>query len=689
MKRIFFVLLWTLSLTPLFAGITTYTFTSAKWASTPSGWTSNKDASDYGAGRTYTDGSLHMAGASVKTGSTGAGATSTDVFTDVRRVTINFCQNSSKGKGVIHVQVGSNPERTITVHKPNSGQGDLNRDSMILYTTPQTGKIKFRVECTENAINIHSISIRSAAGGSSSFTMDTYQLVTDINQIKDSDQVIFGVHKAGVNYIMGYFDEWESVNNIHAIKGKYTTDRASVDPDDRAIYTLRIAELNGKTAYIFQDEIRYEEAYLVASGGKTKNRLAVWDDVVDTKTYGNYGFWDIAFESGEAVITNLGNSLSKIIQYNASDNIFACYKDRSQTPVCLYRRTSAIGDVAAIVAPMVNFGTTIEQNGKRIITVDANKLTQDISAQLVKGDVFQLSASTIDRDGDMLTISYEAVATAGHYVDTLVLRSGETESRTAIVLNRINPMTIQEVAQAEDYTVVYLKDVVVTKKFDHYIYVRDATGSMLIFDRVDGQTGKRYGAKLNNSGDSISGVTGRFINYFGVPEISPSEQFKIGKNTEIEPEKAPAVIDSADVCRYLVLDSAVVESWTELTYKGKKYAVQNKFNLPSFTKDIPTRTYAVVSYDYDVVTLYIIQQETYPEPEPEDPDDPDTPDPEDPDQPDPENPDQPDPENPDTPGDQALDETPVVGRARLILHEGVVLVQTAEGVYTLQGEKIL
>ena len=83
MKRIFFVLLWTLSLTPLFAGITTYTFTSVKWASTPSGWTSDKDASDYNAGRIYADGTLHMAGASVKTGSTGAGATSTDVFTDV------------------------------------------------------------------------------------------------------------------------------------------------------------------------------------------------------------------------------------------------------------------------------------------------------------------------------------------------------------------------------------------------------------------------------------------------------------------------------------------------------------------------------------------------------------------------------------------------------------------------------
>jgi hypothetical protein len=297
------------------------------------------------------------------------------------------------------------------------------------------------------------------------------------------------------------------------------------------------------------------------------------------------------------------------------------------------------------------------------VEINANRLTQDITASLKHGGVFSLSSDKLDRDGDRLTITYDAAP--GHYTDTLVLESGTVRSETAVLLQLLRPLSVAEAVQSEDHAVVYLNEVVVTKKYDNYIYVRDETGSMLLFDRVDGQTGKRYGAKLNTSGDSISGVTGRFINYFGVPEISPSEQFKIGKNTEITPDKAPAVIDSADVCRYLVLDSAVVESWTELTFKDKKYAVQNKFNLPSFTKDIPTRTYAVVSYDYDVVTLYIIKQETYPEPDPEDPDE------------------------PDTPSDQALNEMPVIPHARLILHDGVVLVETAEGYYTLQGEKIL
>jgi len=652
MKKILVLLSLFIVPLSLSAGIITYTFTSAKWASTPSGWTSDKDA--YGYTPYYTDaqGLQYGGGVSVKKTQSGAGATSNDVFTDVRRITFNFSQNKSGGKGVIYVQVGSNTPDSIVVVRPTDGKGDYTRDSMITFATPQTGKIKFWIKCTENAINMNMISIRSASGGSSVFNMPTYQLVTDVNQLQDSDQVIFGVHKDGVNYIMGYFDEWNSVNNIYAIKGRYSADRSTVEEDESAVYTLRITELDGKKAFIFQDELRYEEAYLVASGGQTKNRLALWTDIVDKNTYGNYGYWDIAIENGgEAVITNKGNSKSKIIQYNASNNptIFACYADRSQTPVCLYRRVEATGDVAAIVAPFVNFGTTIKQSDKRTITINANKLTQDITATLVKGDIFQLSTVTLDRDGDALTISYSDIAAAGHFIDTLVLQSGSIEKRVAILLNRINPLTVKEAVKSEDHAIVYLNDVTVTKKYDNYIYVRDETGSMLLFDRGDGVSGKRYGADVK-AGNKLSGVTGRFINYFGVPEISPTEKFNFTKDTEVEPETAPADIDSADVCRYLVLENAVVHDWTSLTYNGKKYAVLNKFNLSAFTKDVPTRTFVIVSYDHDVVTLYIVKQEN---------------------------------------ATGIENNNFRSAERRLIMRDGIIMVETEKGLYTLQGEKIL
>ena len=674
MKKIFLAILMAslsplaLSLSPLMAGITTYTFTSLKWASkvgatvcdgTTDGWVCDKEATEYTAGRTDSEGRLYSCGVGVKKGTSGAGATSVIAFEDVRRITFNFCQNSSNGKGTIFVKIGDNEPQSITVNKPAaSGQGIYNRDSIISFETSQSGKIKFWVECTENGIYINTISIRSSSGGSSPFTMDTYQLVTDVTQLEDSDQVIFGVYKEGVNYIMGYFDEYESANNIHAIKGRYSSDRSQVDADDRAIYTLRKADLNGHACYIFQDELRYEEAYLVASGGQTKNRLAVWTDVVSEKSYGNYGFWDITIENGgEAVITNLGNSKAKIIQYNAANNptLFACYADRSQTPVCLYRRVEAMGDIPAIIAPLVNFGTTIESTGSRTIEVNANKLTQDISVSLKQGNVFSVSSASLDRDGDLLTVRYDVAlpngeCKEGRFIDTLLLTSGEVQTEVQVLLHFLCPLTVAEAVQSEDHAVIYLNDVTVTKKYDTYIYVRDETGSMLLFDRGDGVTGKRYGADVK-AGDPLSGVTGRFINYFGVPEISPSEQFKIGQNKEVLPEPAPAVIDSADVCRYLVLDSAVIKGWTEMTYKGKTYAIENKFKLSSFDKDVPTRTNVIVSYDYDVVTLYIVSQERY--------------------------------------APQGLNETSANGHgARLIMRDGVVVVETEKGLFSLDGKAL-
>lgn len=646
------------------AGVTTYTFTSKTWASkvgatvcdgVTDGWKCDQEAYEYSAGRTAADGRLYSCGVGVKTSTSGAGATSVQTFQGVRRVTINFCQNSSKGKGTIYIQVGENDPQSIVVNRPAvSGEGVYNRDSIVLFEAPQDGDIKFWVDCTENGIYINSISIRSASGGSSVFTMDTYQLVTDVTQLQDSDQVIFGVYQEGVNYIMGYYDEFESVNNIHAIKGRYTADRMQVDADDRAVYTLRIADLNGEIAYIFQDELRYEEAYLVASGGQTKNRLALWTDVVSEKSYGNYGYWDIQIENGgEAVITNLGTSRSKIIQYNAQNNptLFACYAERSQTPVCLYRRVEAMGDVAAIIAPMVNFGITTETSGAKTIEINANLLSEDIQVTHTNTQFFSLSSELLDRDGDVLTITYN-VTQAGHYTDTLLFMSGDVQTTALVLLHVENMKTVREAVESVDHAVVYLKDVVVTKKYDNYIYVRDTTGSMLLFDRGDGVTGKRYGANLK-AGDPLSGVVGRFINYFGVPEISPTEQFRVGTNSEVLPEQAGVSIDSADVCRYMVLDSAVVNGWTELVYNGKTYAVENKFKLASFITGVPTRTCVMVSYDYSVVTLYIVKQDTYSEPQ-----------------------------GFDTIGTSAF-------KNRIIERNGILYVETEQGLYTLQGEKVI
>lgn len=619
MKKYILLILITLSCS-VRAGMTTYTFTSADWRSrvdasvcdgVTDGWISDKDGYSYSSGNIYADGSLNNCGVSVKTSTTGAGAHSVVSFDAVERVTFNFCQNSSKGRGTIYVQVGDGSVDSIVVTKPAySGAGTLNRDSVIRVAGTPSGVIRFWVKCTENAININSITIHSHEGGSSPFTRDTYRLVTSTEELRDSDQIIIGVAAAGIDYAMGYFDETVSQNNIHAIRARYGQGRTTIDADDRAVYTLHQTVTEGDTVYTIVDEIRYETAYLVASGGQTKNRLALWDRPT-SPNYGDYGLWSIAIApDGRATIMSRGTSLGKYIQYNAQNNptLFGCYaQPGAQTAVAIYRRVAALGDTTAIVAPLVNFGTSLDMAGERTVEVNAHGLTDSISVSLADGSAFSVSDSQLSSEGDMLTIRYQ-VSEAGHYRDTLVLRSGSVETKVLVLLHVEQRLTIAAAKEQADYCMTYLSDVVVTKKYDRYIYVRDETGSMLLYDVGDGLTGKRYGSGLSN-GDVLRGVVGRSMNYYGVPEISLTQALTVLPAVACLPEKAGETIDSTDVCRYLQLDSAVVAlDGMSVSYGGRDYPLTDKFNIGAL---IPLRAMSltcIVSWDWDTLQLYPIEQ---------------------------------------------------------------------------------
>jgi len=599
------------------AGITTYTFTSEKWASQvgatkcdgkTDGWVSDKDASSYSAKQPY----VSAVGAKVETGASGAGATSVKEFNKVRKITINFAQNSSKGKGVVFIQVGDNNPDSLIINKPaKSGEGSINRDSDIIITGEPSGKIKFWIKCTENAIYLNTLTVRSQDGGSP-FTQASYQLVTDVKQLKDSDQIIFGVAKS--DYIMGYFDEYVSKNNIAAIKGKYTDDRQTVAENEAAVYTLWLMqhEVTGDSFYVFVDEIRYEQAFLVASGGATKNRLAIWDDYTSS-AYGDYGVWDVDIDvNGEATIMSMGTSKGKYMQLNGGSPtgpIFACYQNQNYEKVCLYRRVEAIGDSAAIVAPMCNFGVvTISGDiatGSKTIQINANKLTEDISCTLKNGSTFSLSSATIDRDGDNLTISYK-VSAAGKYIDTLVLTSGTVKTEALIILDVQPVRTIAEVTTMEDYATVYLNPVVVTKKFNKYVFIRDETGSMLIWDATNPKTGKPYAQDLKN-GDQLIGVQGVYQNYFGVPELSPTAAWTVAAKSVVTNPDTVLTVDSADVCRYVCMERVTVEN---SLWQG--VPVVNAFQTGEVIEDVSTTLDAIVMIDHDILQLWVVKQDYTP-----------------------------------------------------------------------------
>ena len=623
MHRILPLIVFILFSSTLLADITTYRFVSKEWKSEMNattcdgktdGWVCDKAAYEYSEGYKDAQDRIYSRGVSVKTSTSGAGATSIVAFEEVDAIEINFCQNASKGKGSIYVQIGNHAVHELVINCPPKSMGQYNRDTTILLTTPETGQIRFWVNCTENSITINTLTIYNGGSTSGTPTEGGFQLVTDVNQLKDNDEIIIGVHKPGVDYIMGYYDEYKSQNNIHAIHGKYSEDRMQVAANDDAIYTLHRTELDGNIVFYIEDNIRYESAYLVASGGKTKNKLTLWDKLYDSGTYGNYGYWDISIAyDGQASIMNLGNSLGKYLQYNASNSptLFSCYAEQSQTPVAIYRRVEPLGDTMAIIAPMTNFGSVLLHGqpltSQRTITINGHRLNEDISAHLKQGCSFQLSTNSISKNGGKLTISYQ-VEEAGNYIDTLVLTSGEIRCEALVLLQAIAPMTISQAVQLDEYETVYLDSVVVTKKFDSYIFIRDTTGSMLIYDTGDG-TGHRYGAGLSN-GHVLRKVVGRYSNYYGVPELLPTEAWQVeNKIVECLPEELTISIDSADVCRYVRINHVVVnENNLATTSIINEIEVKDAFNT-GLIYDVNTTMDAIVMFSWDNLQLWCVSQE--------------------------------------------------------------------------------
>lgn len=607
-NRISTLILFLMSVLCVHAGITTYTFTSATWASRvgtektdlkTDGWVSQKDAYGYESSSNPN----FQTGVKVTAAYSGAGAISVRSFTAVRRLTFNYA-TTTKGVGYIRVQIGDNNPIDSVV-----AISTANHDVTIVLPNEQTGKISFSVFCTKNSIYLSSVTVRAEEGGGT-FMNSHFELVTDVSQLRDSDQIIIGVRKENVSYVMGYFDETVSQNNIHAIKGAYTQDRTSVGANDEAIYTLHKTELNNQTAWIIQDELRYENAYLVANGGSTKNKLALWTSVYDGGTYGNYGYWSISVRpDGTATVMNLGNSLGKYLQYNASNSptLFACYQaEGAQTPICIYRETDPIAsDSSVIVAPLVQFGTIVvngEMKGSKTITINANRLGEDIHVYLKnKLSVFSISSEFLDRDGDNLTVSYN-VAQSGKFCDTLVMESGDIRTEVSVLLTAVQPMSIAEVVTMPDYATVYLQPVVVTKKYDTYIFVRDETGSMLIYDNGDGISGKRYGADLK-AGDVLTGVKGRYSNYYGVPELAPDDAFSVSASEMCEPEIL-YVVDSVDVCRYVRFENVTIDGSNKLN----GIACIDKFNV-GITQNMTCNLDAIVMISWDEIQLWVVRQE--------------------------------------------------------------------------------
>lgn len=125
---------------------TTYTFNSKSWGDSTNSWTSGKDGNQFTSGQ----------GVQVTIGASGANATCKSSFSNVTKVVVKYCTNSSKGAGTIKITVGSQT-KTFTVSK--SGGTTLRDATFDFSSNPSSGTPKIEVTCTTNSVYVSSMTI--------------------------------------------------------------------------------------------------------------------------------------------------------------------------------------------------------------------------------------------------------------------------------------------------------------------------------------------------------------------------------------------------------------------------------------------------------------------------------------------------------------------------------------------------
>ena len=130
----------------------TYTFTSNKWEESTNTWTGTSN------GNQYNDANQ---GVQVTTGSTGAGAKTTQSFNNVTKVVVKYCTNASKGAGSIDVTIGSTKVSQDVISTGGTSLRDLE-----FAFDGASGAATLVVNCTTNSIYVNSITITSGGGAS-------------------------------------------------------------------------------------------------------------------------------------------------------------------------------------------------------------------------------------------------------------------------------------------------------------------------------------------------------------------------------------------------------------------------------------------------------------------------------------------------------------------------------------------
>ena len=199
------------------------------------------------------------------TGTSGANATTKNSFTNVSSIAVQYCTNSSTGKGSISIQVGENTAKSFSVSAPSSN-GTTLKTQTFTFNPNETGKVKISVTCATNSVYIYKVTINTVDAAPScdkkvtltkgsetngTFTLDkangSYDncdenFVVKVNNVvpKSSSQYCSGVNATGGNStVTGPVD---GVWTITYAKGNNITSTITPTFADKTSATVTLSE---------------------------------------------------------------------------------------------------------------------------------------------------------------------------------------------------------------------------------------------------------------------------------------------------------------------------------------------------------------------------------------------------------------------------------------------------------------
>jgi len=323
--------------------------------------------------------------------------------------------------------------------------------------------------------------------------------------------------------------------------------------------------------------------------------------------------WTIAISEGNATITSTEATYGSI-QYNSGSPRFLNYTT-TQKPVQLYKlKKSSGGDPVAVTA-------ITAKNAKDTVAIgDAIKLNYTITPDSATDQRVEFAITSGSQyatlDGSTLT----GVAAGNVVVTVTALDSVNTGKKLTatynIVVKAAQLNTCAEANAAASGASLKLNEVTVVYVNGAYVYVKDASGSTLVYQSSTGL----------KAGDVVAGIKGTASPYKGLPELKPTNDPADWTITSGDAPAIPAATaapTAAEVNTVMVWKgvsgmsgSFTTASYSNLTgsFKGEDVLFRNNFKLAQTFES--TKTYnitgAVAIYTQNETTtiqVYFISAE--------------------------------------------------------------------------------